>query len=97
MTKYLTATTVTVHGIDDPQVFTDTAEYTGGSAVASMAKAGKDIKVKDTEGKEIIIPWHAVMMVTIEHSTADGADPEDTFCAESEGGELIPVDDSFES
>ena len=87
MTKYLTTTTVTVHGVDTPVEFADTATYNGGSAVAAMVKQGKDIYVKDSEGVETIIPWHAVMMATIEHSTSTAEDPVDAFCTPEDAGE----------
>ena len=86
MTKYLTTTTVYVHGQDTPVEFADTATYNGGSAVAAMVKGGHTIKVKDSNDVETIIPWHAVMMATIEHSTDTAEDPDDAFCTPVEEG-----------
>ena len=85
MTKYLTTASVTIHGVQDPLVFEDTITYHGGSTVASLARAGKDIKVKTSTGAEVIIPWHAVILVEISHTTGTAEDPEDAFCAEEDG------------
>ena len=84
MTKYLNTTTIYVHGIDTPVVFTDTATYAGGSAAKAMIKMRHDVKVKDENGVEIYIPFHAIIMATFEPSTETVEDPTDAFCAEVE-------------
>lgn len=89
MTKYLTTTTIYVHGNDTPVELEDTTTYAGGSAAAAMIKTRRDVHVKDGDGVEIYIPFHAIMTATFEHSTETVEDPEDAFCAEvtEEGGD----------
>lgn len=90
MTKYLTTTSINLISGGDAITFEDTEAYTGGSAAASMLKQGQDIRVKAADGKDTIIPWHAVALAEITHSTSTVEDPVDDFCTEpdavSDGG-----------
>lgn len=83
MTKYLTASAIYVHGIDSPVEFEDTASYSGGSAAKSQILQRHDVHVKDANGVDTYIPFHAIIMATFTPSTTTVDDPVDDFCGEA--------------
>lgn len=83
MIKYLTATEITVTGVDTAVEFEDTATYAGGSAAKSQILQRHDVHVRDADGVEIYIPFHAIVMATFTPSTMTVSDPVDDFCGET--------------
>lgn len=83
MTKYLTATEITVYGSDTTVEFEDTATYAGGSAAKSQILQRHDVHVRDANGVEVYIPFHAIVMATFTPSTTTVSDPVDDFCGET--------------
>lgn len=86
MTKYLTTTTITIHGLDSALTLTDTATYAGGSAAKSQILSRHDVHVKDANGNDLYIPFHAIVKAQFTPSTTTVEDPEDAFCTEPEDG-----------
>lgn len=88
MTKYLTATQIYVTGNDTPVEIEDTTTYSGGSAAKSQILMRKDVHVKASDGTEMYIPFHAIVMAVFTPSTETVEDPIDAFCSETgESGE----------
>lgn len=70
----LVTTTVKVHGINDPEVFTDAVADGDGAKAWNLATNNHDIKVGN-----VFIPFHAIEKVSKAEETSE-IEVSDPFC-----------------
>lgn len=80
--KALKTINVYIHGINDPVTVADTVSAPNASNAYAEFEAGYKMHLVTGEGKQTVVPYHAVIKVEVTTAASENITRNDPFCAE---------------
>lgn len=90
--KWMYEVNVTVHGFEDPVIFTDDDSHTPGAGLAALTaiKEGKQIDALIHDGgglvQRMFVPYHAIIAAAVNAVTSEVECASDDNCNSDDGG-----------